>query len=125
MRPISESIVKDCRGGKTQTFQLDSFSVATPAEHRGDFFVFAQILGGEQFLESVGELFLSGRRGAKNFWTRFESFFGSFFLTFFKPFFVSWPRGSTGVQRYGCIPQSAANNLGEFPQKLGAPNPLF
>ena len=38
---------------------------------------------------------------------------------------ISWWRGSTGVQRYGCIPQSAANNLGEFPQKLGAPNPLF
>ena len=37
----------------------------------------------------------------------------------------NWPRGSTGVQRYGCIPRSAANNLGEIPQKLGAPNPLF
>ena len=36
-----------------------------------------------------------------------------------------WPRGSTGVQRYGCIPRSAANNLGEFPQKLGAPKLLF
>ena len=36
-----------------------------------------------------------------------------------------WPRGSTGVQRYGCIPRSAANNLGQIPQKLGAPNPLF
>ena len=39
--------------------------------------------------------------------------------------YFSWPRGSTGVQRYGCIPRSAANNLGEIPQKLGAPNPLF
>ena len=38
---------------------------------------------------------------------------------------ISWPRGSTGVQRYGCIPPSAANNLGEIPEKLGAPNPLF
>ena len=37
----------------------------------------------------------------------------------------SWPRGSTGVQRYGCIPRSAANNLGQIPQKMGAPNPLF
>ena len=27
-----------------------------------------------------------------------------------------WPRGSTGVQRYGCIPRSAANNLGEIPK---------
>ena len=36
-----------------------------------------------------------------------------------------WPRGSTGVQRYGCILRSAANNLGEIPLKLGAPNPLF
>ena len=38
---------------------------------------------------------------------------------------LHWPRGSTGVQRYGCIPRSAANNLGELPQKLRAPNPLF
>ena len=36
-----------------------------------------------------------------------------------------WPRGSTGVQRYGCIPRSAANNLGEIPKNLGAPNLLF
>ena len=47
-----------------------------------------------------------------------------------RPRFVSisaetWPRGSTGVERYGCIPRSAANNLGEIPQKMGAPNPLF
>ena len=28
----------------------------------------------------------------------------------------NWPRGSTGVQRYGCIPRSAANNLGEIPK---------
>ena len=34
-------------------------------------------------------------------------------------------RGSTGVERCGCIPQSAANNLGEIPQKMGAPIPLF
>ena len=39
--------------------------------------------------------------------------------------FLPWPRGSTGAQRYGCIPRSAANNLGEIPQNLGAPNPLF
>ena len=38
---------------------------------------------------------------------------------------LNWSRGSTGVQRYGCIPRSAANNLGQIPQKLGAPNPLF
>ena len=36
-----------------------------------------------------------------------------------------WPRGSTGVQRYGCIPRSAANKLGEIPKNLGAPNLLF
>ena len=28
----------------------------------------------------------------------------------------SWRRGSTGVKRHGCIPWSAANNLGEIPQ---------
>ena len=37
----------------------------------------------------------------------------------------SWSLGSTGVQRYGCSPQSAANNSGQIPQKSGAPNPLF
>ena len=31
-----------------------------------------------------------------------------------------WLRGSTGVERYGCIPRSAANNLGEIPQKNGS-----
>ena len=36
---------------------------------------------------------------------------------------VHWQRGSTGAERYGCIPQSAANNLGEIPQEMGAPNP--
>ena len=40
-------------------------------------------------------------------------------------YFYRWPRGSTGVERYGCIPRSGANNLGEIPQKMGAPNPLF
>ena len=35
---------------------------------------------------------------------------------------LHWPRGSKGVQRYGCIPRSAANNLGESPKNLGAPN---
>ena len=39
--------------------------------------------------------------------------------------FSSWPRGSAGVQRYGCILRTAANHLGEIPQKLGAPDPLF
>ena len=37
----------------------------------------------------------------------------------------AWQRGSTGVERYGCIQRSAANNLGEIPQKMGALNPLF
>ena len=36
-----------------------------------------------------------------------------------------WSRGSTGVQRYRCIPRSAANKLGEIPKKLGSPNLLF
>ena len=30
---------------------------------------------------------------------------------------------SGGGQRYRCIPQSAANNLGKIPQKMGALNP--
>ena len=38
---------------------------------------------------------------------------------------MPWQRGSTGVERYGCIPRSAANNLGEIPRKMGALNPLF
>ena len=33
----------------------------------------------------------------------------------------SWLRGSTGVQRYGCIRRSGDNNLREIPQRLGAP----
>ena len=37
----------------------------------------------------------------------------------------SWPRGSTGVKRYGCIPRSAANKLGRIPKILGAQNPYF
>ena len=37
---------------------------------------------------------------------------------------VTWPRGSTGVQRYGCILRSAANNLGQIPRKMGAPKSL-
>ena len=36
-----------------------------------------------------------------------------------------WPRGSTGVQRYGCIPQSAANSLGEIPQNWELQIPCF
>ena len=38
---------------------------------------------------------------------------------------INWPRGSMGVQRYGSILRSAANNLGEIPKNLGAPNLLF
>ena len=38
---------------------------------------------------------------------------------------LTWTRGSTGVRKYGCIPRSAANNLGEIPKKLGAPSLLF
>ena len=52
-------------------------SVATPAERRGDFFVFAQNFGGDKVLESAREIFLSGWRGAKNF---SDTFFGSFFV---------------------------------------------
>ena len=37
---------------------------------------------------------------------------------------ITWPLEGTGVERYGCIPQSAANNLGEIPQRMGAPNPF-
>ena len=33
---------------------------------------------------------------------------------------LSWPLGSTGVDRYRCISRSAATNLGKIP-----PNPLF
>ena len=36
-----------------------------------------------------------------------------------------WPRGSTGVQRYGYIPQSAANNSGEIPQNWELQIPCF
>ena len=31
---------------------------------------------------------------------------------------------STGVQRYGCIPRSAANNLGEVPKNFGSSKSL-
>ena len=37
----------------------------------------------------------------------------------------NWQRGSTGVERYGCIPQSAANNLGDIPRKWELQNPCF
>ena len=30
-----------------------------------------------------------------------------------------------GAGRYGCITKNAANNLGEIPQRMGTPNPLF
>ena len=57
-------------------------SVATPAEPRGEkklFFV--QILGGEKllkFVESAGEIFLSGLRGAKNISNTFRIVFRIF-----------------------------------------------
>ena len=41
-----------------------------------------------------------------------------------EPTFICWPRGSTGVQRYGRIPWSAANNLGEIPKKSGSSKSL-
>ena len=62
-------------------------------------------------------------------WTCLSFFFVSFLAFpilvcpfFFFPFCLSpfWSRGGTGVQRYGCIPRSAANNLGQIPRKLGA-----
>ena len=37
---------------------------------------------------------------------------------------IFWPQGSTGVQRYGCIPQSAAEQLGRDPSKFGSPKSL-
>ena len=36
-----------------------------------------------------------------------------------------WRRGSTGVDRYGCILRSAKNNLGEIPQKWEFQIPKF
>ena len=46
--------------------------------------------------------------------------------TFPKNLILKFGHGEVRVyQRYGCIPRSAANNLGQIPQKLGAPNPLF
>ena len=70
-----------------------TFCVATPAEPCGEkkklFFV--QILGGEKllkFVESAGEIFLSGLRGAKTFSNTFRIVFRIFFA-FFKSFFVS------------------------------------
>ena len=54
-----------------------------------------------------------------------EGFYGMFSppLSFPPPFVfllvtLCWPR-------YGCIPRSGANNLGEISLKLGAPNPWF
>ena len=38
--------------------------------------------------------------------------------------FLDWPWGSTGAERYGFIPRSAANTLGEIPQKKGNSKPL-
>ena len=47
----------------------------------------------------------------------------SFKIVFFRP--QNLATGSTAVQRYGCIPRSAASNSGEIPPKLGALNSLF
>ena len=39
---------------------------------------------------------------------------------------IDWPWGSPGAERYGCILQSAAHNLGEIPsKKKEALNSLF
>ena len=46
------------------------------------------------------------------------------FLQCGRHFYPNWRRGSTGVQRYGCIPCSAANNLGEIPKKFGSSKSL-
>ena len=35
-----------------------------------------------------------------------------------------WSRGSTGVQRYGCIPRSAVNNFGTDPSNIGSSKSL-
>ena len=58
-------------------------------------FVLEQILGGESFYKSAGEIFLSGKRGAWIFRRRFGSLFGSF-CAFLVPlsvveFFVACP----------------------------------
>ena len=54
--------------------------------------------------------FLAAEQGLKSF--RDVS---GLFLNFSFQFCWSW--GSTDVERYECIPQSAANNFGEVPQK--------
>ena len=69
------------------------FSVATPAEPRGEKELsFVQILGGEKSLKFVEKcrwnIFKRPERGKKKNRSHFGSFFGSFFA-FFKPFFVS------------------------------------
>ena len=62
--------------------------MATPAEPRGEkklCFVYVQILGGEKllkFVESAGEIFLSGLRGAKEFSNTFRIVFRVFFRVF-------------------------------------------
>ena len=38
---------------------------------------------------------------------------------------LTWSWREHGCRKYGCIPRSAGNNLGEIPQQLGAANPLF
>ena len=61
--------------------------MATPAEPRGETknICFVQILGGEKtlkFVESAGELFLSGLRGAKQFSVAFRVVFRILFRVF-------------------------------------------
>ena len=38
---------------------------------------------------------------------------------------LCWSWWGAGVERYGCIPQSTANNLGEIPRKWGLQMPYF
>ena len=64
-------------------------SVATPAEPRGaKKLIFVQILGGEKLLKSAGEIFLSGLRGAKQFFKHVSDRFSDLF-SLFQTFFVS------------------------------------
>ena len=78
-----------------------------------------------------------GKRSAENYTPKFHDIFGrekrrKFSLPHFcrvaalklaaefpafSALFVFWPRGSTGVQRYGCIPRSAAEQLARDPPK--------
>ena len=56
-------------------------------------FFFAQILGGEKllkFVESAGEIFLSGLRGANNVSVAFRIVFRIFFRVFQTVFRIDW-----------------------------------